>query len=218
MANRGQLHPESEIRAAIAAERREIAAVLDELPGRAWDEPSLCTGWRVREVAAHMSLGFRYSFPKLAGELVKARGSLDRMTDRCARRDAAEFSTTQLAGFLRDNAHHPWKPPVGGIVAALGHDVVHGLDITVPLDVDRRIPRDRLRMLLSAVDPKSVRFFGARLDGVELRATDLDWTFGAGAPLSGSAQDLLLVTYGRKLPSGRLDGPDAGRFTLPKAN
>lgn len=50
-----------------------------------WDEPSLCSGWRVREVAAHMSRGVRYSLPRVAAELVKARGSLNRMTDRCAR-------------------------------------------------------------------------------------------------------------------------------------
>lgn len=188
--------------------------MLDELPADMWDEPSLCEGWRVREVAAHMSSGFRYSLPKVASELVKARGSLNRMTDRCARRDAENFSPTQLAGFLRDNATHPWKPPVGGIVAALGHDVVHGLDITTPTGVARSIPEDRLRILLNAVDPKSFKFFGARLDGVQLKATDLDWTFGSGSPLTGTAQDLLLLTFGRKLPAGHLDGPQAERFTL----
>lgn len=206
--------PESEIRSAIAAERRELADVLDRLPASKWDEPSLCSGWRVREVVAHMSLGFRYSIPKVAGELVKARGSLHRMTDRCARKDAASFPTGRLAAFLRDNATHPWKPPVGGIVAALGHDVVHGLDITVPTGVDRRVPEDRLRILLDAVDPKGFKFFGAQLDGVQLRASDLDWTFGTGTPVTGAAQDLLLLTFGRKLPKGRLDGPQSDRFAL----
>jgi hypothetical protein len=32
---------------------------------------------------------FRYSLPPVVAELVRARGSFDRMTDRCARRDAA---------------------------------------------------------------------------------------------------------------------------------
>ncbi|NEA55091.1 maleylpyruvate isomerase family mycothiol-dependent enzyme [Streptomyces sp. SID13666] len=206
--------PESEVRAAIAEERRELAAVFDKLPEQKWDESTLCSGWRVREVVAHMSLGFRYSIPRVAKELVKARGSLNRMTDRCARQDAASFSTGQLTGFLRDNATHPWKPPVGGIVAALGHDVVHGLDITVPTGVDRQVPEDRLRILLDAVDPKSFKFFGARLDGVQLRAIDLDWTFGTGSPVTGTAQDLLLLTFGRKLPKGRIEGPQADRFDL----
>ncbi|CAL9565946.1 hypothetical protein SUDANB38_04764 [Streptomyces sp. enrichment culture] len=208
-----QQSPET-VKAAIAAERRELADVLDTLRPDQWDAPSLCGGWTVRDVAAHMSLGFRYSLPRIAREIIRARGSLDRMTDHCARADAAAFSTTELASFLRDNAHHPWKPPVGGIAAALGHDVIHGLDITVPLGLDRKVPEDRVRILLGTVNPKTARFFHADLDGVQLRATDMDWTYGTGDPLSGTAQDLLLVAYGRKLPPGHLTGTPEARFTL----
>ncbi|BCK66331.1 maleylpyruvate isomerase family mycothiol-dependent enzyme [Streptomyces platensis] len=201
-----------DIKAAIAAERRELAAMLDGLPAGQWDAPTLCAGWRVREVVAHMSMGFRYSLPKTVAELVRAGGNLHRMTDRCARRDAAAASTSELAGFLREHAHHPWKPPVGGIAAALGHDVVHGLDITVALGLDRRVPEDRVRLLLEKITPGTARFFGADLRGIQLRADDLDWSFGTGTPLYGSAQDLLLVAYGRKLPPGRLHGEPHPRF------
>ncbi|AJC55557.1 maleylpyruvate isomerase family mycothiol-dependent enzyme [Streptomyces sp. 769] len=201
-----------DIRAAIAAERRELADLLDALSPEQWDAPSLCAGWRVREVAAHMSLGFRYSFPKIAAELLKARGSLHRMTDRCARKDAATLSPAALAAALRDNAHHPWTPPVGGFESALGHDVVHGLDIAVPLGLDRRVPEDRLRVLLAGITPRGAKFFGADLDGVALRADDLDWSYGTGTPLRGAAQDLLMVAFGRKLPPGRLHGEARSRF------
>ncbi|MFD5395971.1 maleylpyruvate isomerase family mycothiol-dependent enzyme [Streptomyces sp. NPDC127097] len=200
------------IKAAIAAERRELAAVLDGLPAGQWDAPTLCAGWRVREVVAHMSMGFRYSLPKTLAELVRAGGHLHRMTDRCARRDAAAASTSELAGYLREHAHHPWTPPVGGFAAALGHDVVHGLDITVALGLDRRVPEDRVRLLLEKVTPGTARFFGADLRGIQLRADDLDWSFGTGTPLHGAAQDLLLVAYGRKLPPGRLHGEPHPRF------
>jgi len=108
-------------------------------------------GWRVREVAAHLSMGFRYSLPKMAWELVKAGGGVNRMADRRARLDAAAMSTAELAGAIRDNARHPWRPPVGGIAAALGHDVVHGLDISVALGLGRRVPGERVRVLLDQV-------------------------------------------------------------------
>ncbi|MFF4699256.1 maleylpyruvate isomerase family mycothiol-dependent enzyme [Streptomyces chattanoogensis] len=202
------------LKAAIAAERRELADMLDALPSDAWDAPSLCAGWRVREVAAHMSMGFRHSFARQARELLKARGSIDRVADRLARQDAAAASPRELAAFLRDNAHHPWKPPVGGLALALGHDVVHGLDIAVALDLDRRVPEDRLRAVLDTVTPRSARFFGADLTGVSLHADDLDWSFGSGTPLYGAAQDLVLVAFGRKLPPGRLRGEHGGRFTV----
>ncbi|GAA3079729.1 maleylpyruvate isomerase family mycothiol-dependent enzyme [Streptomyces olivoverticillatus] len=205
----------TEVRAAIAAERRELADLFDALRTDQWNEQSLCAGWRVREVAAHMSMGFRLSLPATLGELVKARGNLHRMTDRVARRDAAAHSTTALAAFLRDNAHHPWTPPVGGLAAALGHDVVHGLDITVALGLDRRVPANRLRILLDEIRPSGLKFFGADLDGVRLSAEDLDWSYGSGSPVYGAAQDLLLLAYGRRLPEGRLRGEPSSRFTRP---
>ncbi|MFI8852620.1 maleylpyruvate isomerase family mycothiol-dependent enzyme [Streptomyces sp. NPDC053499] len=202
-----------DIERAIAAERTELADLLDGLREADWDAPSLCAGWRVREVAAHMSSGFRSSRSQMLRELLRARGNLHRMTDQCARRDAAALSTAELAAALRDNAEHPWKPPVGGLPAALGHDVVHGLDITVALGHPRRVPRDRIRVLLGGVTPRSLKFFGADLSGVRLRAEDLDWSYGTGAPVTGAAQDLLLVAFGRRLPPGRLHGEAADRFT-----
>lgn len=206
-----------DIRTAVAAERHDLAALLDDLSPAQWEAPTLCAGWRVREVAAHMSLGFRYSLPKTLAELVKARGSLHRMTDRCARKDAAAHSTGQLAAFLRDNADHPWQPPLAGIEGALGHDVVHGLDISVALGLGRRVPLDRVRILLKKVTPKSTKFFGADVSGVELCADDLDWSYGTGTPLTGTAQDLLLVLYGRKLPPGVLRGEPQSRFVVQEA-
>ncbi|MEU2512052.1 maleylpyruvate isomerase family mycothiol-dependent enzyme [Streptomyces syringium] len=205
----------AEVKAAIAAERRELADLFDTLRTDQWNEQSLCAGWRVREVAAHMTMGFRLSLPATLGELAKARGNLHRMTDRVARRDAAAHSTTALASFLRDNAHHPWTPPVGGLAAALGHDVVHGLDITVALGLDRRIPEKRLRILLDNIRPSTLKFFGADLDGVRLCAEDLDWSYGSGAPVFGAAQDLLLLAYGRRPPEGKLRGAPGNRFTRP---
>jgi uncharacterized protein (TIGR03083 family) len=201
-----------DIHSAIAAERRELAAVLDGLPPGQWDAPTLCAGWRVREVATHMSMGFRYSVPRMALEVTRAKGNLHRMTDRCARRDAAAFTTAQVAALLRDNADHPWKPPVGGFEGALGHDVIHGLDITVPLGLDRQVPLERVRVLLDKVGPGTLKRFGADVDGIELRADDTDWTFGAGTPVTGAARDLPLVLYGRKLPAGRLSGERSDRF------
>ncbi|MFE3671734.1 maleylpyruvate isomerase family mycothiol-dependent enzyme [Streptomyces goshikiensis] len=203
----------AELRAWIAAERQDLADLLDTLRADQWDGPSLCAGWRVREVAAHMSLGFRLSLPATMGELARARGNLHRMTDRVARRDAAAHSTSELAAFLRDGAHHPWTPPIGGLSAALGHDTVHGLDITVALGLDRRVPEDRLRLLLGGIRPSGLRFFGADVSGVRLCAEDLDWSYGSGSPVYGAAQDLLLLAFGRRLPGGRLRGEASSRFT-----
>jgi uncharacterized protein (TIGR03083 family) len=199
---------------AIAAERRELAAVLTSLPTRMWDTQTLCAGWRVREVVAHTTMPFRYSGRKFALELLKARGNFNMMADRCARRDAASLPVDELARSVRDNANHPWKPPGGGFEGALTHEVIHGLDFTVPLGIHRKVPEDRLRVALQGLcTPRAVKHFGVDLHGIELRADDIDWSFGSGTPLSGAAQDLALVLCGRRLPTGRLQGAPSERFT-----
>jgi uncharacterized protein (TIGR03083 family) len=198
----------------IAAQRGELAAVLDALPASGWDEPTLCAGWRVREVVAHVTMPFRYSGRRFALELVKSRGRFNEMADRVALRDAARMSPAELAEAVRSNVGHPWRPPGGGFEGALAHDVIHGLDITVPLGLAFAIPEERLRRVLpvSAAD-KTVTFFGADLAGIEFRARDMDWTLGAGTPLTGAAADLLLAMCGRKLPAGRLEGEPSARFS-----
>jgi len=198
----------------IAAQRGELAAVLGELPAGRWDAATLCAGWRVREVVAHITMPFRYSAPRFMAELARSRGRFSQMADRVARRDAASLSAAELAEAVRSNTGHPWKPPGGGFEGALAHDVIHGLDITVPLGLAFVVPEDRLRLVLPAsLAERSVRYFGTELSGIELRATDLDWSLGSGAPLTGAAQDLLLAICGRKLPPGHLQGAQAARFT-----
>lgn len=196
-----------DIRDMITAERTELAKMLAGLPAPRWDEPTLCAGWRVREVVAHITMPFRYSRSRFVLELAKSRGKFNEMADRCARRDAAAMSPGELAEALRSNANHPWQPPGGGQIGALTHDVIHGLDITEALGLGQRGPQDRLGVVLpNLVTPKALGFFGVDLSGVELRAADTGWTFGSGRPVTGTAQDLALFLCGRKLPPGRLEG------------
>jgi len=203
------------IRDMIAAQRTELAEVLTGLPEPGWDEPTLCAGWRVREVVAHITMPFRYGRGRFALELARSRGRFNEMADRTARQDAAVLSPMDLTEAVRSNTRHPWKPPGGGYTGALAHDLIHGLDITVPLGLAvPGVPEERLRLVLpGSLDDRSVKFFGTDLDGIELRAQDMDWTLGSGTPLTGAAADLLLVLCGRTLPPGRLAGEPAARFT-----
>ncbi|MFI7544064.1 maleylpyruvate isomerase family mycothiol-dependent enzyme [Actinoplanes sp. NPDC049599] len=201
------------LEAAVQAERAEQADLLATLTPEQWNAPTLCAGWRVREVIAHTTAPYRMSLARTLVELAKARGDINRMADRAARRDAARMSPEQLLADLRANITSPWTPPGGGPQGALSHDLIHGLDITVGLGLDRRPPPERVALVLTGLQPKNVAFFGTDLAGVSLRATDLDWTYGTGAPVRGPAQDLLLVICGRRLPAGRLTGDEAARFS-----
>ena len=194
------------IRNLIAAERRELAALLDGLSAEQWEAPSLCAGWTVRHVVAHLTMPFRYSTPQFVLELVKSGGRFQRMSDAVARRDAP-MPTAQLIAAVRDNAEHPWKPPGGGFEGALTHDVIHSLDISVPLGIEHHFPAEAMRVVLDAVvRPAARRHFGADVDGVELRAVDAGWSYGSGAPVAGLAQNLALLLTGRRVREGAFSG------------
>lgn len=204
---------DAQLRELIADERRALSAVLAELTDASWDAPTLCAGWRVRELVAHMTMPFRYSTPRFLMELARSGFRFHAMADRLARRDALMPPADLLAG-LREHADFPWKPPGGGFEGALTHDVVHGLDFTVPLGLGRRVSSRALAVVLPNVaTPGTLKHFDVDLTGVELRADDLDWSYGSGHRVSGSAQDLLLVLCGRRLPAGSLSGDAASRFT-----
>lgn len=195
---------DTELRAEIAAERRALADIFAALPEASWDEPSLCAGWRVREVVAHVTMPFRYSRLQFIRALARDRGNVNRMADRCARRDAARLTSADLVAAQTDNVDHPWRPPGGGYAGALTHDVVHGLDCTIALGIERDIPEQRLRAVLDGLTQKrGLKFFGVDLAGVQLRAADLDWTFGAGEPLVALGHHLVLLLSGRTVPGLR---------------
>jgi uncharacterized protein (TIGR03083 family) len=196
---------QKDLRDFIAAERREFAAVLAALPPESWDVPSLCAGWRVREVVAHMTMPFRYPPHRSGQQLAASGGDFTAMSDRCAKADAAAMSAAELAAAVADNEHNPWQPP-GDPAAPLTHDTIHGLDVTEPLGLSRPIPADRMKLVLDTViSAQALGHFGVDLTGIELVADDLDWSAGSGDRVIAPARHLLLAIAGRHLPDVRLN-------------
>lgn len=195
-----------DLHAAVITDYLALADLLDDLPDSGWDTPSLCDGWRVREVVAHLTMPARYSVEQFQAELRACEGDFTCLSNRVARRDAG-LPTTTLVGNARDDRLHRWVPPGGGQVGALTHVVIHGLDITVPLGVPRRSPDETLAAVLDQLTRGGAHaHFGFDLGGLSLRATDLDWSFGTGTRLTGTAEDLALLVCGRDVPPGRIDG------------
>jgi uncharacterized protein (TIGR03083 family) len=179
------------------AERERLAGLLSGLTPAQWDAPSLCSGWRVREVVAHITMPFRVKAPRFFAGLAAARFSFNRYADADARRATARMSDEELLGVLQDNTRHPWRPPGGGVAGALSHDVIHGLDITEPLGLPPA-PPERIAAVLAQAGPRNLRYFGVDLTGVELRATDTDAAIGSGTRVDLPAKDILLVVSGRR--------------------
>ena len=62
---------DDDVRAMVGESYTALAELLEGLPDDGWDGPSLCEGWRVREVIAHLTMPARYDEQAFMAELRK---------------------------------------------------------------------------------------------------------------------------------------------------
>ena len=193
----------------ITRERARLADLLDELTPAEWEQPSLCAGWTVRHVAAHVISSPQATPWAVGAALVRARGNFDRCIDDQARR-WADRPADQIVGDYR-RLHGSQKHPIGTTYYEPLLDVlVHSQDIAIPLGREYPMPTDPARAAADRVWRRSFPFRARRrLRGLRLSATDTDWAAGAGDQVSGTVADLLLVLTGRTATLPRLTGPGA---------
>lgn len=197
--------------AAIADERRVMADLLDTLTESQWATPSLCAGWTVRDVAAHLVMPLITPMPKFALAMAKARGSFDKaniaLTGAVARKHGQA-----LPAMLREHADSRFTPPGNGPLAPLTDITVHGQDIRRPLGLTREFDPERMAAILTFLtSPAAQRGFSASKDVTAYRweATDLDFSVGEGPAVRGPAEALLLVLTGRPVGLADVTGDGA---------
>jgi uncharacterized protein (TIGR03083 family) len=195
----------------IAAHRRSLAGALDTLSAGQWRSASLCAGWTAAHVLAHQTMPFRISEQDFMAGLQRCGGDFTRFSDEVAERDS-KLPPAEMVAALHDNAETPWIPPGGGLTGALTHDVIHGLDIAVPLGLEYEIPaRATTAVLDSLTSAGSQTLFGFPLEGIRVTANDLDWSAGEGAELTGRGRDLVPLLAGRTVPRELFGGEGAAR-------
>jgi uncharacterized protein (TIGR03083 family) len=192
----------------IAGQRRALADLLAGLSTADWDVASLCAGWRVRDVAAHVA-----SVPLLPGPLpmlaatVRAGGRINRVIDRLAV-DHARRPTDTIIAELRAHAESRRLPPLTNHRNAAFDILVHGQDIARPLGRRHEMPREAAAAGATRVWTMGWPFRGSRrFAGFRLVATDLEWTVGTGAEIRGPIGSLLLLLTGRTVALADLSGP-----------
>ncbi|MBR7744440.1 maleylpyruvate isomerase family mycothiol-dependent enzyme [Phycicoccus sp. BSK3Z-2] len=196
----------------VRAERVDLLDLVRALGPAEWEMPSLCAGWRVRDVLAHV-LSYEVATPReMLDQAGRGRFLLSGMNAAGVAR-LAGTTPDDLVGMLE--AHlSPAGPPAtlfGGRVG-LTDALVHQQDIRRAVDRPRVVPAERLRPALTfALTAPPLR--GAwRARGTRVVATDLDWSFGRGPEVRGPAEAVLMVLAGRPDPLGDLDGPGLPRL------
>ncbi|MBN9113033.1 MAG: maleylpyruvate isomerase family mycothiol-dependent enzyme [Pseudonocardia sp.] len=182
---------------AVDAARTELADLLAGLDETQWEQPSLCAGWRVREVAAHVALSTGPAHTAVI-ELVRAGFRFDTMIDRTARAHAARRSTAQLVAEVRGLVGQRRRPPGTSPVDPLNDVLVHTQDIARPLGIAHPMPVDAAAAAAALVWSRGFPFHARdRVRGLEIVATDVDFRRGSGRTLEASISELLLMLTGR---------------------
>lgn len=187
-------------------ERQDLADLLTDLTLDEWNAESLCTGWRVREVVAHLFGYEELGVPQILGLCVLGRFRIDRINELALAPIRDMPPALLLATAKTHITPRRLTAGVGGRVA-LTDTMIHQQDIRRPLRRPRTIPADRLRAVLGAV-LRSTRLDARRIrHRIQLVATDLDWTVGAGPEVRGPAEALLMCLAGRPDALADCSGP-----------
>ena len=195
--------------AVIATERRALADALETLTPEQWATPSLCEGWLVKDVAAHLLVGPTTSVPTFLLAITTSRFDFDRANRKLTAARAERATTDQIVALIRRHAESRFTPPGQDWRAPLMDLFIHRLDCLVPLS----IPSDRplapwADILDLLVEPRTQRLFARRpLAQVTFAATDLEWSSGSGPRVAGPAEALGLALAHRAPGLARLSGP-----------
>ena len=194
----------------IEAQRLSVADLLDDLADEEWRQPSLCEGWTVRDVAAHLTLQ-QIGIGGLLATMISFRGSFDRTIQHAARRRAA-WPTDRIAADIRDTAGFRRHNLGVTYLETLTDILVHGQDIALPLG--RRLDLPPAAAAVAADRVLSMRWppplpAARKMRGFRLVATDTSWSTGDGPEVQGPMGAILLVCAGRLTALPQLSGEGA---------
>lgn len=186
--------------------RRQFADRIESLDESAWNTPSWCQGWRVRDVLAHLVWGAEATYLSMTRDLLRSRLRPDQTVTEAARR-LGDVPVAALAGRLRA-ATGGIRLPGFPVAIGLGDVLVHTADAFRPLGMDVDAPpADALPVLDAYWERGRTIFHAAPQRGRRLVATDIEWQRGGGPEVRGKVMDLLLLVANRPQVLSCLDGP-----------
>lgn len=201
--------------AAVASERRSLADLLDALTPAQWDTPSLCSEWRVRDVAGHLAMTpvGDPSVGEMIRGLARNRGDIWGMGRDVAVAWSAR-PTAEIVAVMRETATSRRRPAVTTDANVLLDVIVHGQDIAVPLGLHRPVPVEAGAASFDRIWRMGWPFWARRrLRGVSLVAADADVRVGDGPEVRGSLAALLLLVSGRtEAAVGLVEGPGVAQL------
>jgi uncharacterized protein (TIGR03083 family) len=190
----------------IHAERHALADDLGELDDAAWATPSLCVGWTVEDVVAHLTAGASLGRFRWLASMVGARFDDRRHNARWITRHRGATPAGTLRRFrdIVDSTNAPSRHTE----AWLGEVLVHGGDIRRPLGIDHQPPAHAITAVATFFARRDFTVASASIIAeLQLRADDGPFHVGAGPLVTGTTMALVMAMAGRSAYLDDLDGP-----------
>lgn len=181
----------------VHAERRALAADLEGLSDEQWATPSLCSGWDVHDVVAHLVDSAKTGRLSFIRRLIAARFDFDRDNDAGIVRERREDPRQTRAALVA--VADLTRTPPANLATRLVEAFVHGEDIRRPLGIEAVYPTPAVLTALEYQLRTSTSMGGGRerARDVRLVVEESGIVLGNGVEVRGSAIDLLLAVSGR---------------------
>lgn len=207
----GGIHMLTTVTPLVEDERNDFADFLESLTPQQWGAPSLCAGWTVRDVVAHVVSYEGAGAGELARRFTRGRFMLNRI-NVVSLHQHREREPDELIALLREHLTPRGLTSAFGGRIALVDTLMHHQDIRRALGMSRDVPAERLRAALPfafIAPPIKARW---HVRGVKIVATDIDWSGGTGPEARGAGETVLMVMGGRRGVAQELSGPGAPRL------
>ncbi len=193
--------------------RNNFADMIEGLSPEQLHQGSLCDEWTAEGVLAHVTSFVETGLGAFAATMVKARFDFDKGSISMANKQLARPTSDVLAS-LRAKATKSGALPIFPESMTVSDVVIHTQDVRrglgLPDSADPVLVRSTLDFLTTHKLATTL-VHRKPLDGVELVATDIDWTFGEGDEITGTGEALMMALSGRSVLD-ELTGPGVAKW------
>ncbi|MCQ2000632.1 maleylpyruvate isomerase family mycothiol-dependent enzyme [Arthrobacter zhaoxinii] len=197
---------------AVHNEREALIRDLESLTPEQWFRPSLCPGWDIHDVVAHLVDSAKTTRLGFVRRLIAAKFDFDKDNERGIVRERTATPEATLTEFRR--IRETTKTPPAAPATRLVEVIVHGEDIRRPLGLVHSYPSGSVEAALS-YQLKTGVFMGGgkeRALGFRLQASDSQFHQGSGPEVEGTLLALLMAVSGRPVHAEDFSGEGAASF------
>lgn len=194
----------ADVQAMTKAEGESLIEYLRTIPSESWTASTVCDPWSVKHLVAHLTALSNQTLPNFMKRMITTGFNFQKVTDG----DLQKFLGEQgpMIDKLESSVANPTTPGMLKHIA-LGEFLVHGEDIRRATGGRGEHPAAHITEL-GPVYAKQGKPLNCkmRVEGLSLRATDGDFTWGQGPEVAGPGIDIIMAMTGRTGAMDSLSG------------